>query len=529
MSAAAIVPDRSAALADDQDDGLAAELETAVSGILSRRPAVGLALGVLRSGRLAFRGRGLADIVSETPVAEDTVFRIGSITKTVTAVAVMQLWERGLIDLDAPANAYLRAYRVLEGSFQAPTVRHLLTHTSGIPDLLHVSDLLRGSLTPSGGRPPALSVPAGEPLPALAEYYRAGLRVVAPPGRSFAYSNHGFATLGQIIEDVTGLSLARYFRERIFEPLGMVDTELVRTERLASRLATGYALGRRGPTPVPDEDWIGAGAGAIYSTARDLARYAEALVGGGSNDRGSILDARTLATMFEPQFEPDSRLRGMGLGFFRRDVGGHRVVSHDGILPGFNAELLVAPDDRIAIVGLTNGSPGAFGWLSIELEDVLRRLVGVPGDTMREDVAQRPETWGRLCGRYVLQPPADLRQRLMFGAGVEVFVGGDRLMVRVLTPIPALYRGLELHPDDSTDPTVFRLDLRPFGMSLVRVVFGAGPDGRATVVHTDLGGQPWSLAAAPDTAARRTWLRPLAGALALAGTTAVLRRRRRSR
>ena len=100
---------------------------------------------------------------------------------------------------------------------------------------------------------------------------------------------------------------------------------------------------------------------------------------------------------------------------------------------------------------------------------------------MRTDIPHHPEIWAELCGRYLFPPRiSDLRQRLMLGGGAEVFVRGGRLMVRLLTPVPALYRGLPLQPDDAADPYVFRLDLSPFGMSPVRVVFGRVVDGRAT-------------------------------------------------
>jgi CubicO group peptidase (beta-lactamase class C family) len=212
-------------------------------------------------------------------------------------------------------------------------VRHLLTHTSGIPEARHVSDLFHPEAGPFEGRPLHLSVKFGEPLPSLAEYYRGGLRVVAQPSTAFAYSNHGFATLGQIVEDVSGTTLERYFRERIFGPLGMEDTDLVRSERIASRLATGYTLGRRGAKAVPDRDWTGPGGGGIYSTTRDVARFAAALMGGGANEHGSVLEPTTLATMFEPHQRPDPRLPGWGLGFAGGEAGGHRIVGHDGICP----------------------------------------------------------------------------------------------------------------------------------------------------------------------------------------------------
>ena len=501
-----------------------------VDEILGRRPAVGLAVGIVRDGRLEFfEGHGLADIATKTPITEDTVFRIGSITKLFTAIAMMQLVERGLVDLDAPVNDYLRAYALIpaEASLGPATLRHLLTHTAGIPDVRRITDLLQASFTPSGGRPPQLSVELGKRLPSLAEYYRGGLRVVVEPGSAFAYSNHGYATLGQIVEDVSGIPLERFFRERIFEPLGMADSDVVRSDRIASRLATGYAIGSRGPTAVPDRDWIGAGAGGIYSTARDLARFVAALLDGGANEHGRMLEPATLATMFEPNYQPDARLPGMGLGFFRAEAAGHRLVLHDGILPGFNSELLVAPDDGIGVIGLTNGSEGAFAWLGVELGRLLRQQLRLPEDAVLGNIPHHPEVWPELSGRYVFPPVADLRQRLMLGGGAEVYVRGGRLMVRLLTPIPALYRGLALQPDDETDPYVFRLDLSQFGMAAVRVVFARVVDGRVTAIHTDLAGQPWSLVRAIDHGRKRAWLRPAAAALAVAGVLAAVRRSRR--
>jgi len=508
------------------DPGLTRVLEASVTGILSRRPAVGLAIGLVRDGQSAFCARGLADVATSTPVTTDTVFRIGSITKTLTAVAIMQLVERGLVDLDGPANAYLRSFKLVNGEFGSPTLRHLLTHTGGIPDMRRVADLLHAGLTPDDGRPPLLSVPFGRRLPSLADYYGGGLQVVSEPGRFFAYSNHGFGALGQIVEDVSGVPLDRYLREQVFEPLEMVDTDLVRSDRLAARLATGYAFGHRGVRPVPDRDWIGAGAGGVYSTTRDLARYAAALLGGGTNQDGSILEPSTLGTMFEPQYEPDPRLRGMGLGFFRGQIGGHRVVSHDGILPGFHSRLVVAPDDSMAVIGLTNGSAGAFTWLPIELDSLLGQMLGVRADLPRDEIPHHPEVWQQVCGRYVLPSRiADLRERLLFGCGVEVLVRGGRLVVRILTPIPALWRGMPLEPDDANDPYAFRLDLSRHGLEALRIVFVRGADGLATAAYADLGGQPWCFVKAAGVGLPSSGT-AIAGALAVGGVVAAVRRRR---
>jgi CubicO group peptidase (beta-lactamase class C family) len=223
---------------------------------------------VVRNGSLhSFHSHGLQDIASQTPVSKDTVFRIASITKTFTGIAVMQLWEQGLVDLDAPANDYLRAYQLVptKASWRPATILHLLTHTAGISEQVPRSGILR--------RDYGESVEMGQPVPPLAEYYRGALRLHAKPGSRFRYGDHSPATLGQIIEDVTGEPLPSYLREHVFQPLGMADTTLVRSEVDHSRLATGYKLRSSGAETVPNRDVITVGAGAAYSTPSDMVRY----------------------------------------------------------------------------------------------------------------------------------------------------------------------------------------------------------------------------------------------------------------
>jgi CubicO group peptidase (beta-lactamase class C family) len=508
----------------------AAALARTIDGILNRHPSVGLAVCVVRDGDLAFVGRGLADVATKAPITEDTVFRIGSVTKLFTAIAVMQLVEEGRVDLDAPANDSLRAYRLdpAKAGFRPATIRHLLTHTAGIPEVVHLSDLFHPGWGPFGARPAELSVPFGERLPSLAEYYGGGLRVAVEPGTAFQYTNHGFATLGQIVEDVSGIPRERYYRERLFEPLGMTDTDLVRSRRLAARLATGYVLARRGPTPVPDREWIcRLGAGGIYSTTRDMARFVSAVLGGGANEHGRVLDPATLATMFEPHYRPDPRLPGRGLGFVRGEAAGHPVIGHDGLLPGFDSNLLIAPDDGLGIVAFTNGSPGAHTWLGTELDRVLRDQLGVPADAVRSDIPQHPEIWPELCGRYRLPPGSDLRGRLAMGAGAEVLVRGGRLMVRVLTPVPVLFGGFPLRPADEQDPDLLALDLSRVGMPPVRVAFSRGDGVGVSAVHVDLPGQPLTLFRQGAMRSPRAWPMAALGGLAVAASVAIGPRLRR--
>jgi CubicO group peptidase (beta-lactamase class C family) len=496
------------------------EMKARVEEILNRHPAVGLAVGVVRDGSLAFfYGHGVADIASDTPVTEDTVFRIGSVTKTFTAIAVMQLSEQGSIDLDAPANDYLRAYKLVaaKATHRPATVRHLLTYTAGLPQAVYLSRTFRPTL--------GEMVEFGQRVPTLAEFYRGELHLVVEPGAMHIYSNHSYATLGQIVEDVSGEPLDRYFRGHIFEPLGMEQTDLLRSERVRGRLATEYALRSHGPRPLRDCDLITAGGGGIYSTTRDMARYVATLLGGGANERGLVLKPETLAAMFAPQYQPDPRLSGVGLAFYRRDVGGHLIVEKDGLVRGFASQMFVAPHDGVGVVAFTNGARAAHGWLGPEVLGILRQVLHVSGDVIRTAVPHHPEIWSDLCGWYAF--PGSLRDLQKWAvAGVQVFVRRGQLTLRLVTPIPGLPREFPLHPEDDEDPDVFRMDLSAFGMGTSRVVFSRVPDMRTAALHVELPGMPLSFQKQPATRDPRMWAKGALSALGIATAAAAVRRRR---
>jgi CubicO group peptidase (beta-lactamase class C family) len=490
------------------------ETKARVGEILNRWPAVGLALGVVRDGSLEFfSAHGLADIATKTPVSEDTVFRIGSITKTFTAIAVMQLVEQGLVDLEAPANAYLRAYQLIprDPAWRPATLRHLLTHTAGIGEEVPRSAGLRRDF--------GETVEMGCPVPSLAEYYRGRLVLDAEPGTRFRYTDHGPATAGQIVEDVSGLPLDRYLREHVFLPLGMTHTDLLRSEVVRQTLASGYVLRRHGPRAVTERQSVMAAAGAAYSTPRDMACYLQALLGGGANDHGSVLQPATLATMFDAQYQPDPRLPGVGLAFLRSIAGGHLLVEHQGTVPGFKSQIFLAPDDGVGVMAFTNGTVRGETWLPVETAGLLSELIGVPRQVIRTDVPQRPEVWGDLCGWYpVAVPLSDVRIKFFLGAGIEVFVRGGRLHMRFVTPIPPLYMGFPLLPDDEKDPYAFRIEFGGLGMATIplQVVFSRDPDSGRRSVHVDL--QSVSAEKQPARTNPRRWV---TGALAL-GTTSVV-------
>ncbi len=493
-------------------------MRASVREILNRWPTAGLAVGVVRGGKLAwFHGHGVTDITTGTPVTEDTVFRIDSVTKTFTAVAVMQLWEQGLVDLDAPARDYLRAYRLIpaRAGFRPVTLRHLLTHTAGVRAVRHAADLARPAL--------GWGTRADRPVPPLAGYYRGGLHIDTEPGSRWAYSNNGFATLGQIVEDVSGMPFARYLREHLFGPLGMENSDIVRSERVRPWLATGYTLGRDGLKAVTDLENVPAGGGAIYSSSADMARYAAALLGAASA-RGPVLKPETLAVMFAPHYQPDPRIPGMGLGFFRSEAGGHRIVGHDGIWKGFHAAMALAPDDGIGVLAFANTGP--FSPLSAAgptASAVLRGMLGLPADVVRTSIPEHPWAWHQLCGWYSLGPGVltDPQPR-MLGPGVEVAVRHGQLVIRGQVPVPAVRRGLRLYPDGD-DPYALRVALPGFGSGTSQVVFSRGPGGQVTALH--LGVQPLSFQKRPGIGNPRRWA---TGALAAGAVTLAVRHWRRA-
>lgn len=474
-------------------------LDQAVEDLLHEHPVVGMAIGVVRDGRLAyFRGHGVADRRTGRPVTEDTGFRIASITKTFTAVAIMQLHERGLLDLDAPADAYLRSYRLVlaDPTWPRPTVRQLLTHTAGLAELAHPW----GAVRPEFGE----CVLASKPLPSLADFYGGTLRVVARPGSRFVYGNQSPATLGQIVEDVSGLPLGEYLRRTITGPLGMTATDMQRSDTARARLATGYEIRGRGVQQIPDRDMVTLGAAGLVSTPRDMSRYVAAFLTGGTNDPAAVLAPGSVAALFSPQYQPHTRIPGMGLGFFRTQVHGRPVVGHRGTLVGFHSQVFIAPDDGLGVMAFTNGAYQADFWLPASTSRLLALLLGVKDGAGASAAPQRPETWDDLVGWYRLDAhPLDIRLRSFLGFGAEVAVRGGALILRLLSPIPALARGFPLVPADAADPYVYELDLGQPGLEPLRVVFGLDERGYVTRLHLDA--MPVTLAKQPPVTNPRRW------------------------
>jgi hypothetical protein len=198
------------------------------------------------------------------------------------------------------------------------------------------------------------------------------------------------------------------------------------------------------------------------------------------------------------------------------------------LVPGFSSQLSLAPDDGVGVLAFTNGAKGASAWLGTEVSGLLSDVLGVPDQVIGTDVPHHPELWGELCGWYGFRGSFRDVQRWLVAAG-EVFVRRGQLMLRALSPLPALNRGLPLHPDDERDPYVFRIDLSEFGLGTARVVFSREPGVGTTAVHLESAPALMSFDKQPATTNPRRWATGALGAVAAASTATAVRRFRPSK
>jgi len=309
--------------ADNVDDYVKAQMQ--------QRHIPGAAIAVVRNGKIVkAEGYGLASVEFGVPATKETVFEIGSITKQITATAIMLLVEEGKINLDERISKYLPN---APESWNNVTVRNLLTHTSGIKSYTGIASGFE--LTNRLKREEFIKAIGAYPL----EF---------EPGERYNYSNSGYNLLGFIIESVTGKSYWDFVRGEIFKLLGMNSTFDRDPQFVIRSRATGYEwennrlVGR-------DYDLTDVfSAGAIVSTVVDLAKWDAAL----RNE--SLLKKTSLEKMWTPFVLNDGKTYPYGFGFNTADFRGHRLISHGGQTAGFAANISRFVDDNLTVIVLTN-------------------------------------------------------------------------------------------------------------------------------------------------------------------------------
>jgi CubicO group peptidase (beta-lactamase class C family) len=462
------------------------EIDTILTKAFNKDPLPGLAVGVIYQGELVYtRAFGFANVETEKPVTMDTVFRIMSISKTFTGIGLMQLWEQKKFDLDDPVNPHLKFMKVQHDDPEAPpvTFRHLLTHTSGIGETRGFVDFTRpvGGL---GAKPDTRILP-------MPEYYNGRLKPEIYPGEKWAYSNHAYAVLAQLIEDISGVPFPEYMIKNVFEPLGMTRTDYVMSERVRSELAQGYMFKQDHFEPVDYLRLNTPGCGGIFSTVNEMAKYVAALMNGGKNQHGSVIKPATLKMMMTSQLDTDPRVQSMGLAFILDKYGRYAIAEHGGGWPGFISDMRVAPGANTGVVVFTNSSSQAPGIIA---RDIMHRLLGVanPDEKVPDPtIPQTPAIWSKLVGSYGPKPGLLTNARLWMGFGgeLEVYIKGTQLMMRGLTGPAA--KGIPVYRADPEDPLFYK------GKFMDMVVPAA--------FHTNEGGEVYRL----DVMSYRLYKRPI--------------------
>ncbi|MGH7969798.1 MAG: serine hydrolase domain-containing protein, partial [Limisphaerales bacterium] len=307
--------------ADEVDDYIRAEMK--------ERQIPGADLAIVQDGRVVKRAEfGLANVELNVRVNTNTVFEIGSLTKQLTAAGILLLSEEGKLDINAPIHQYLKG---TPGAWRDITVRHLLTHTSGIKSYTGLDGFeLRRHLTQ------AQFIAAIGALP-----------LEFQPGDSWKYSNTGYSLLGYIIENITGKTYWNFMSARIFGPLQMSST----TNRLPALVLPNRASGYEHTEHVlinRDYDLTDVfSAGSVVSTVGDLLRWNASL------DGGTILSPESRKEMWTPAKLNDGKPTRYGFGWRIDTVEGHANIGHGGSTSGFSATLQRFPEDRLAIIILT--------------------------------------------------------------------------------------------------------------------------------------------------------------------------------
>jgi CubicO group peptidase (beta-lactamase class C family) len=479
------------------EKGLASQIDKLLSDVY-KPGQPGAAVLVKKQGRVILRkGYGLANVELNVPIEPDMIFRLGSITKQFTAVAILMLAEEGKLSLQNEIIKFLPDYPTQGKKI---TVEHLLTHTSGIKsytDLAEWLPLQRKDMTVAE----IIDLAKDKPM----EF---------APGERWKYCNSGYILLGAIIEKVSGKTYADFLQDRIFGPLGLKSSYYDSTSRIIPRRASGYSKGNSGFENAPylsmSQPYA---AGSLASSVDDLAAWTEALLS------GKLVKRETLERAFTPYKLKDGLDSKYGYGWCISDYEGHRLIEHGGGIHGFLSHALFFPEDQVFVALLTNSAvtelqpePLAFraGCLALGIpykepvpiflsEKELEPLIGVYADAQGEELYITRQGNKLFCqiagaGKSEVRPVSaaeffvtDFPARVQFlkdGKGVVTGlkfvsrIGPVQTYTRTAKPLPAERKEIKLDPA-LYDQYVGEYELAP-GFAIVITKEGGKLMGQAT-------------------------------------------------
>ncbi len=362
-------------------------LRDVAARLAEQKKVPGVALGIVHQGETRVVGFGVTNVEHPLPVTDETLFQIGSITKTFVGTAIMRLVEAGKLDLDAPLRTYLPEFKVADEAASAgATLRHLLTHTAGwAGDFFHDTG-------------------AGDD--ALARYVAdmADLPQLAPLGTVWSYNNAGFSLAGRVLEVVTGQTFEAALKELVLDPLGLERCFFDPGDVITHRVAVGHTAGDDGaevarPWPLVRSAYP---AGGIACSIRELLRYARFHLGDGALEgEARLLSPESMAQMQAKQVTV-WRGEASGLPWWLEDVGDTYWRGHGGGTNGQVSHLALLPEHDFAVATLTNADHGGFvtqGVRGFALREYLGLRVSEP-EAIESSEAELAQYAGRYVGFY---------------------------------------------------------------------------------------------------------------------------------
>jgi CubicO group peptidase (beta-lactamase class C family) len=317
------------------DEPTSASVDEFVSGELRTQHIPGMALAVVRDGKiLKAAGYGLANVELDVSTKPESIFQTGSVGKQFTATAVMMLVEEGKVGLDDKINKYFPGS---PASWNDITVRHLLTHTSGIPDYTEEK---------TGG---AINMRTDYTEEELVKKI-AALPLDFPPGEKWSYSNSGYLLLGVLIHHVSGEFYGDFLQHRVFQPLQMTSTRIISEADIVPNRCAGYRLVKG---ELKNQKWVSPSLnttadGALYTNVLDLAKWDAALY------TEKLLKKSSLDQMWTPVKLNSGKTSPYGFGWRIAEANGHRLLEHGGVWQGFTMHISRSVDDRLTIIVMTN-------------------------------------------------------------------------------------------------------------------------------------------------------------------------------
>jgi CubicO group peptidase (beta-lactamase class C family)/D-alanyl-D-alanine dipeptidase len=382
-----------------------APVATALTSMIERemrqKRIPGVSIALVDHGKTVWaRGFGMARPSDSTLATANTVYRIGSVSKLFTDIGIMQLVERGELNLDAPITQYLPDFHPVNPFGVAITLRQLMSHRAGLTREPPVGNYFDSTDTALEHMVASLN----------------GTTLVYAPGTRTKYSNAGIGTVGYVLQKLKGQPFARYLKQAVLFPTGLTSSAFEPEPALVKRLAAGRMWTLHGTEFTAPTFQLGMSpAGSMYSTVHDLVRFMQMLFARGQGANGAVLKRETLESMWQPQFGGT-----FGLGFALDTVGGHRVVGHGGAIYGFATEIRALPDDSVGVVVIgtkdcVNQVMSHVARSALEMILALKagRTLPIPDST-----GPVPEELGRrIAGRYSNgKERVDVRYRLTSGS-----------------------------------------------------------------------------------------------------------------